>query len=111
MRSPITITDSAKRRVLDLMHAKEGDSPLALRIGLETKGCSGLRYKLSYAYDTQPFDEKVVMDDLLLLIDPKALMYVLGTEMDFEETDTASGFIFRNPNEKGKCGCGESFHV
>jgi iron-sulfur cluster assembly protein len=48
---------------------------------------------------------------LLLLIDPKALMYVLGTEMDFEETDTASGFIFRNPNEKGKCGCGESFHV
>ena len=109
MRSPITITDSAKSQVKALIQSK--NEALGVRIGLETKGCSGMKYKLSFAYDVQPFEEKVAIDDLTILIDPKALMFVLGTEMDFEETDTASGFTFKNPNEKGKCGCGESFRV
>jgi len=70
-----------------------------------------MTYTLEYADERTPFDEVVETEGVTILIDPKATMFILGTEMDFVEDKLESGFVFRNPNEKGRCGCGESFHV
>lgn len=107
---PITITESAKSRVVDLLSKRERDCK-GIRISLKTKGCNGLSYKLEFAEDENPMDEKVVIEDLTFFIDPKAILFLLGTEMDYKETAIQSGFDFVNPNEKGRCGCGKSFHV
>lgn len=110
MKQPITVTSSAIERVKHLL-AQRGKSSYGIRIGLRTKGCSGLSYTLEYADEKNPLDEQITLDDVVILIDPKAIMFVLGTEMDFVEEKMQSGFVFRNPNEKGRCGCGKSFHV
>ena len=108
--SPINITDAALERVRALIAGR--DKPTAgIRIGVRTKGCSGLSYTLEFADEKNDFDEVVEHDGITVLIDPKATMFILGTEMDFVEDKLESGFVFRNPNEKGRCGCGESFHV
>jgi iron-sulfur cluster assembly protein len=78
---------------------------------VRTKGCSGLSYTLEYADDKAPSDEVVEAHGVRLLVDPKASLFLIGTEMDYEVEKLKSGFVFRNPNEKGRCGCGESFHV
>lgn len=83
----------------------------AIKIGIETKGCSGLAYTMVFAETKEPFDEEVCIEGVRLLIDPKAQMFIIGTVIDFESTPFSEGFIFNNPNEKGKCGCGKSFHV
>ncbi len=70
-----------------------------------------MSYTLEYADEQTPFDEVIEADGVTILIDPKATMFILGTEMDFVEDKMESGFVFRNPNEKGRCGCGESFRV
>ena len=75
------------------------------------RGCSGLSYTLEYADEKGKFDEIVEDKGVTILVDPKAVMFILGTEMDYVEEKLQSGFTFRNPNEKGRCGCGESFHV
>ncbi|RZI47017.1 HesB/IscA family protein [Candidatus Finniella inopinata] len=108
--APLTITDAAVRRVQHLL-ANRGKPSVGIRVGISTKGCSGLKYTIEYADDRKPFEEVVEKEDVTVLIDPKASLFILGTEMDFVEDDLQSGFIFRNPNEKGRCGCGESFHV
>ena len=82
-----------------------------VRIGVRTKGCSGLSYTLEFADKQEPMDEVIEAHDIKLLVDPKASLFLIGTEMDYEEEKLKSGFVFRNPNEKGRCGCGESFHV
>lgn len=110
MKAPIEITESALKRVKYLLE-KRGKSSFGIRIGVRTKGCSGLSYTLEYADDRQPMDEIVEKEGVTILIDPKATLFILGTEMDFVEEKMQSGFIFRNPNEKGRCGCGKSFHV
>lgn len=107
---PITVTPNALERIRVLLE-KRGTLTYGIRITLKTKGCSGLSYAIEYAIEKNPFDEEVVIEDVKVLIDPKAIMYVLGTEMDYQETPIQSGFVFTNPNEKGKCGCGKSFHV
>jgi iron-sulfur cluster assembly protein len=104
------LTVYAVERVKALMD-KRGKPSAGIRIGVRTKGCSGLSYTLEYADAKGPADEVVEQDGVTILIDPKASMFIFGTEMDFVEEKLQTGFVFRNPNEKGRCGCGESFHV
>jgi iron-sulfur cluster assembly accessory protein len=108
-RSAITLTESAVRRVKELLTAKP--DAVALRIGVRTRGCNGLSYTLDYAKEKKKMDEEVNQDGVKLLIDPKAQLTLLGTEMDFVRDTLSSEFIFNNPNIKGTCGCGESFNV
>ena len=110
MQSPDTITPAASDRIMHLLDAR-GKPSVGVRVGVRTKGCSGLSYTVEYADDINKFDEVVDAGKFKLLIDPKAIMFLLGTEMDYVEEKLKSGFTFRNPNEKGRCGCGESFHV
>ena len=106
----MTVTPAAAERVKALIDKR--DKPTAgIRIGVRTKGCSGLSYTLEFADKQEPMDEVVETEGVKLLIDPKASLFLIGTVMDFEEDKLKSGFVFRNPNEKGRCGCGESFHV
>lgn len=109
-KSPLMITDAAYDRLKVLM-AQRDKPALGIRIGIRTKGCSGLSYSLEYVDQQDPLDEMVEMKDVKVLIDPKAILFILGTEMDYVEEKMQSGFVFRNPNEKGRCGCGKSFHV
>jgi iron-sulfur cluster assembly protein len=90
---------------------KRGKPSVGIRIGIRSKGCSGLSYTIEYADKKEPTDEVVEQHGVTVLIDPKATLFILGTEMDYVEEKLQSGFVFRNPNEKGRCGCGESFHV
>lgn len=106
----MTISDEAAVRVKALLDGR-GKPSAGVRVGIRTKGCSGLSYTLEFADEANAFDEKVEEKGVTIYIDPKATMFILGTEMDFEEGKLESGFVFRNPNEKGRCGCGESFHV
>ena len=106
----MTITDAAAERVQALL-AKRGKPSAGIRIGVRTKGCSGLSYTIEYADERSKFDEVVETKGVTVLIDPKATLFILGTEMDYVEDKLQSGFVFKNPNEKGRCGCGESFHV
>ena len=106
----ITLTPTAVERVRALLD-KRGKPSVGIRIGVRTKGCSGLSYTIEYADAKGPADDVVEQDGVTVLIDPKASMFILGTEMDYVEEKLQTGFTFRNPNEKGRCGCGESFHV
>lgn len=108
--SPITLTDAAADRVKALL-ARHTDAAAGLRIGVKSKGCSGLSYSIEYADTKGPHDEVVEDKGVTIFIDPKATMFILGSEVDYVEDKLQSGFVFRNPNEKGRCGCGESFHV
>ncbi len=107
---PMTVTDAAAEQVKALL-AKRGKPAAGVRIGVRSKGCSGMSYTLEFADELGPFDEIVEDKGVTILIDPKATMFIIGTEMDFVRDKLNSGFVFRNPNEKGRCGCGESFHV
>ncbi len=108
--APLSISDAAAARVRHLLE-KRGKPSAGIRIGVRAKGCSGMSYTIEYADERTPFDEIVEDKGVVVLIDPKAIMFIVGTEMDFVEEKMKSGFVFRNPNEKGRCGCGESFHV
>lgn len=109
-KAPITLTDAAAARVKALLDSR-GKPSAGIRIGVRAKGCSGMSYTLEFADERNSFDEVVEEKGVVVLIDPKATLFILGTEMDYVEEQMQSGFVFRNPNEKGRCGCGESFHV
>ncbi len=110
MAQVMTITDAAADQVRALLAKRDKDSG-NVRIGVRTAGCSGLSYTLEYADEQGEFDEVVEDNGVTVFVDPKAVMFVIGTEMDFVSEKLQSGFVFNNPNEKGRCGCGESFHV
>jgi iron-sulfur cluster assembly protein len=110
LRQAMTVTDAAAERIQALL-AKRGKPSVGIRVGVRSRGCSGLTYTLEYADEKGKFDEIVQDKGVTILIDPKATMFIIGTEMDYVEDKLQSGFTFRNPNEKGRCGCGESFHV
>jgi iron-sulfur cluster assembly protein len=109
-RQPISVTTAAADQVKALLAQREAPA-LGMRIGVKARGCSGMSYTLEYADAPQPADELVQAHGVTLFIDPKATMYIFGTEMDYVSDTMSAGFVFRNPNEKGRCGCGESFHV
>ncbi|MBC6497909.1 MAG: iron-sulfur cluster assembly accessory protein [Alphaproteobacteria bacterium GM7ARS4] len=106
----IHVTESAVARVKEMIRGR-GKPTAGLRLGVSSRGCSGLSYVLEYANTPPAGDDVLEVDGVMLYIDPKAVMFLIGTEMDYVEDDLESGFVFRNPNEKGRCGCGESFHV
>jgi iron-sulfur cluster assembly protein len=106
----LTVTDAAAERVRQLLAARSKPA-VGIRVGIRSRGCSGMSYTIEYAEEMGRFDEVVEEKGVTVLIDPKATMFLIGTEMDFVEDKLQSGFTFNNPNEKGRCGCGESFHV
>ena len=106
----ITMTEAAAARMKHLL-ADRGTPEAYVRIGTKTAGCSGLTYKLEFADASEFGDEELTLHGVKVLLDPKSLLYILGTEIDFEEEELKSGFTFKNPNKKGECGCGESFTV
>jgi len=103
------LSDPAADRLRSL-YAK-GREGMLLRISVGTKGCSGLSYTMDWVPSAGPGDETVTDKGLTVLVDRKASLFLIGTEMDYEVKDLTSGFTFHNPNEKGRCGCGESFHI
>ncbi len=105
----MTLSDAAAARLRKLYDS--GENGKLLRISVNTKGCSGLAYDMSWTDAPGPGDEIVKDKDLTVLVDRKASLFLIGTTMDYEVKALTSGFTFVNPNEKGRCGCGESFHV
>ena len=106
----ITITEAAATRVKALM--ARADKPVkGLRVGVKTRGCSGMSYFVEYADEKKKFEDVVEDKGVTIFVDPTAVMFLIGTEMDYQEDKLQSGFVFKNPNEKARCGCGESFSV
>lgn len=108
--APLTLTDAAADRVKALLATRD-EPAMGLRIGVNPKGCAGQSYSIDFAEKAEMLDEVVNTKGVTVVIDSKALMYLIGTELDYVEDKMSSSFVFRNPNEKGRCGCGESFHV
>ncbi|HEV7873106.1 MAG TPA: iron-sulfur cluster assembly accessory protein [Enterovirga sp.] len=106
----VSLTDAAANRVRDIMARAE--RPIAgLRVGVKNGGCAGMSYTMEYAEEIRPQDEVVEDKGVRVLIDPKAVLFLLGTEMDFQTSKMSSGFVFNNPNQTSACGCGESVAI
>ena len=105
----VTLTEKAATHVQSFL-AKRGKG-VALRVGVRTSGCSGMAYKLEFADAVNPEDHKFESNGVTVLVDPKSLPYLQGTELDYTREGLNEGFKFRNPNVKDECGCGESFNV
>jgi iron-sulfur cluster assembly protein len=105
----VTLTDRAAQHVQRYIE-KRGKG-IGLRLGVKTTGCSGLAYKLEFADERKPEDTEFESNGVRVLVDPKSLAYLEGTELDFVREGLNEGFKFNNPNEKDRCGCGESFNV
>ena len=104
------LTDAAAARVREIMSNAE-KPVVGLRIGVKNGGCAGMEYTMEWAEDQKPFDEVVEDKGVKVLIDAKAMMFLLGTEMDFQQSVLKSGFVFNNPNQVSACGCGESVQL
>ena len=104
----IRLSDSAASRIKEIMSGVESSS-IGVRVAVKSGGCAGMSYVMEYAKKTNPNDEIIEDKGVKVLIDPKAIMYLLGTEMDYKKEEFSSTFIFKNPNETERCGCGESF--
>jgi iron-sulfur cluster assembly protein len=105
----VTLTERAARHVADFI-SKRGKG-IGLRLGVRTTGCSGMAYKLEFADTVNPDDQQFESHGVRILVDPKSLAYIDGTELDFVREGLNEGFRFNNPKEKNRCGCGESFNV
>ena len=106
----MTLTDAAAERVKSII--ARADKPIAgLRVGVKNGGCAGMSYTMEYAESISPLDEVVEDKGVTVLIDPKAVLFLLGTVMDFQTTKLSSGFVFNNPNQTSACGCGESVAI
>ncbi|MGB7914817.1 MAG: iron-sulfur cluster assembly accessory protein [Rhodomicrobium sp.] len=106
----LTLTDAAAERVNAVMARSE--TPVAgLRVGVKKGGCAGMEYTMEYAAEVRPIDEVVEDKGVRILIEPSAILFLLGTEMDFKSDKLTSGFVFNNPNQTSACGCGTSVEI
>ena len=110
MNQIIKLSVNAAERIKEIMSSDENNS-IGVRVAVKSGGCAGMSYVMEYAKDVKPNEEVVEDKGVKVLIDPKAVMYLLGTEMDYKEEKFSSQFIFKNPNETERCGCGESFKI
>ena len=106
----IRLSDKAAVRIKEIMSSAD-NSTIGVRIGVKSGGCAGMSYVMEYAKDVKPNEEVIEDKGVKVLIDPTAIIYLLGTEMDYKKEKFSSQFIFKNPNESERCGCGESFKV
>src|SRR5690606_36840737 len=102
--------DAAALRIVEIMAGAEGRY-LGVRVGVTNGGCAGMSYTMAYAEEAKPFEEVMEEKGVKIFIDPKAIMFLIGTEMDFVEEKLGARFVFRNPNETAACGCGESVSI
>jgi iron-sulfur cluster assembly accessory protein len=110
-KDPIIITPAAAVRIKELLSSPNGQGAIGIRLGVKRRGCNGLSYTLNYAFEKESNEEAMEAHGVKVVIEPMALFSVVGTVMDWVETDMSSEFTFENPNSKGECGCGESFNV
>ena len=106
----IRLSDAAAARIREIMDGAEGKY-LGLRVGVVNGGCAGMSYTMDYAETAQPFEEVVEDKGVKVFIDPKAIMFLIGTEMDFVREKLGARFVFNNPNQTAACGCGESVSI
>lgn len=110
MTTAITITDAAADRIKEILASRD-TACHGVRLGTSTRGCNGLAYTVDYVDEIDPSDEKIEDKGVTLFVEAMSLIYLIGSEMDYKDEKFQSGFTFTNPNEKGRCGCGESFSI
>ena len=106
----ITLSDNAAKRIKEIMSSAD-DNSVGVRVGVKSGGCAGMSYVMEYTKEANPNDEIIEEKGVKVFIDPSAVMYLLGTEMDYKKEEFSSSFVFKNPNETERCGCGESFKI
>ena len=110
MTQIIKLSDNAANRIKEIM-SKAENKAIGVRIGVQSGGCAGMSYVMEYAKETRPNEEIIEDKGVKVLIDPSAIRYLLGTEMDYKKEKFSSQFVFKNPNDTERCGCGESFKI
>ena len=110
MKQVITLSDNAANRIKEIM-SKDQNESIGVRVGVKSGGCAGMSYNMEYAQEVNPNDEVIEDKGVKVFVDSSAIMYLLGTEMDYKKDKFSSSFIFKNPNETERCGCGESFKI
>ena len=110
MKNVITLSEKAADRIKEIM-SKDNNKSIGVRVGVKSGGCAGMSYIMEYTQEINPNDEIIEEKGVKLFVDPGAIMYLLGTEMDYKKEEFSSNFVFKNPNETERCGCGESFKV
>tara|TARA_B100000579_G_scaffold400215_1_gene381695 strand:+ start:347 stop:682 length:336 start_codon:yes stop_codon:yes gene_type:complete len=106
----ISLSENAAKRIKEIMSAAENKS-IGVRVGVKSGGCAGMSYVMEYAKEINPNDEVIEDKGVKVFIDPAAVIYLLGTEMDYKKDNFSTSFTFNNPNETERCGCGESFKI
>ena len=110
MKQIITLSNNAATRIKEIISSSK-DTAVGVRVGVKSGGCAGMSYVMEYAKDFKKGDEIIEDKGVKVFIDPSAVMYLLGTEMDYKKEEFSSTFVFKNPNETERCGCGESFKI
>ena len=110
MKQIITLSNNAATRIKEIISSSK-DTTVGVRVGVKSGGCAGLSYIMEYTNKIEPNDEVIEDKGVKVFIDSSAIMYLLGTEMDYKKEEFSSNFVFKNPNETERCGCGESFKI
>ena len=108
MKQIITLSSNAAERIKQIMSEDKHNS-IGVRVGVKSGGCAGMSYVMEYAKEAKPNDEVIEDKGVKVFVDPSAIIYLVGTEMDYKKEEFSSTFVFKNPNETERCGCGESF--
>jgi iron-sulfur cluster assembly protein len=107
---PVRLTDTAAARIQEIMANADGKF-VGVRVGVTNAGCAGMSYTMDYASEAKPFEEVIEDKGVTVLIDPKAILFLIGTELDFVQEKLGARFVFNNPNQTSACGCGESVQI